>query len=595
MKIVYQYKYPPTTTTTTSLSYNKYDLQSLLTKPIGKTSSTDSGESISFHTEKSSDSTSGVDVNDDIYQLTDEIVDKHLDDLKRECLSYETRDVAKFMEKLKTQSESIDGESQDEKNITKGEIVVLEKKTQRRESESRKELGMISKQKAEGNKSETVGGGIDKKKDSTLKVEKPHQRKASSSPTAPGRKPKTIDMDSLSPTPQADSQVQIIKIKSPGGSRRASRETSRNNSIERSPSKEKQQTLKKPEGGILKKPSPKFGKASECRLSNSLRPDSFISPFSSFESKSDKLSPSSEALPPMPLPTVSAVKENAQKRASFSDYVERDPNDYHHQAMKTRSLESSLEHLKSAMKHQSSYERVSPIPYINEYIPNKYYGLSAQPSIESNRSPIRYCSPVPGHTYYNEPYYEYPRSGSNNHSKKSRESRSLERPDFSRQSSSEYERYYDEEPRSRRHSVYEHRSIPYHYYSLSPEDYLISSHYEQPSACVDCYYQSYRQQPHNHYPQQPPPLPQRNPSQIQQQQLSLSSSQQQQLQQQQHSKSPSQSRQRQSRSRKKLTRRMSSNYFNKSFDDDDMQNVNAAAAAKKAPLLHETENEEIRV
>jgi hypothetical protein len=265
--------------------------------------------------------------------------------------------------------------------------------------------------------------------------------------------------------------------------------------------------------------------------------------------------------------------KNEDKRASFSDYCERDPHDYHHQAMKSRSLDASLEHLKSAMKHQSSYERVSPIPYINENIPHKYYSLSAQHSIESNRSPVRYCSPVPGHQY-NEPYYEYPRH------KRHRETRSLERPDFSRQSSSEYEReprYYEEDARSRRHSVYEHRSIPYHYYSLSPEDYLMASHYEQPSACVDCYYQSYRQ-PHIHYPQQPPPLPQRNPSQLQQQQ------------QQQSTKSPSQSsRQRQSRSRKKLSRRMSSNYFNKSFDDDDMHN----AATGKQAQMHE--NEEIRV
>lgn len=485
--------------------------------------------------------------------MTDEIVDKHLDDLKRECLSYETRDVAKFMEKLKTQSESVDGESQDEKKGGNGggvgEIVVLEKKTQRRESESKKELTMIVKQKEVKGEVTTVS---EKKKEV-----KSHQRKPSSSPTA--RKPKTIDMDSLS-TPQIDSQVQIIKIKSPGGSRKASRENSRNNSVERSPSKEKQQqqqTLKKPEGGILKKPSPKFGKASEFR--NSLRPDSFISPFSSFESKSDKLSPDV-------MPSINFKDE--QKRASFSDYCERDPHDYHHQAMKSRSLDASLEHLKSAMKHQSSYERVSPIPYINENIPHKYYSLSAQHSIESNRSPVRYCSPVPGHQY-NEPYYEYPKH------KRQRETRSLERPDFSRQSSSEYERYYEEEPRSRRHSVKEHRSIPYHYYALSPEDYLMSSHYEQPSACVDCYYQSYRP-PHIHYPQQPPPLPQRNPSQQPQQQ-------------QQSTKSPSQSRQRQSRSRKKLSRRMSSNYFNKSFDDDDMHN----AAPGKQSQMHE--NEEIRV
>lgn len=50
---------------------------------------------------------------------------------------------------------------------------------------------------------------------------------------------------------------------------------------------------------------------------------------------------------------------------------------------------------------------------------------------------------------------------------------------------------------------------------------------------------------------------------------------------------------RQSRSRKKLSRRMSSNYFNKSFDDDGgagMQQFNAAAACKQL-----SDNEEIRV
>ncbi|XP_070499240.1 protein still life, isoform SIF type 1 isoform X7 [Chironomus tepperi] len=562
--------------------------QPILMKDLGKTSSTDSGESISFHTEKSSDSTSGVDVNDDNYQLTDEIVDKQLDDLKRECLSYETRDVAKFMEKLKTQSESIDGGdgSQDEK---KADIVMLEKKSTRRESESKKEMEMIAKQK------ELRSESLEKRKgsESSNHVQVRSQRKSSPSPTT--RKPKTIDMDTLSPKPQdVDiSQVQIIKIKSPGGSRKSSRETSRNNSIERSPSKERQQqTLKKPEGGILKKPSPKFGKASEYKLSNSLRPDSFISPFSSFESKSDKLSPSSEILPAI------CSHKDTQKRASFSDY-ERDPQDYHHQAMKSRSLEGSLEHLKSALKHQSSYEQYgsSPVPNsVNDS--HKYYSLSAQHSIESNRSPVRYCSPIPPQ-YYNEPFYEYPRQKI-----QKRESRSLERPDFSRQSSSEYERYYEEPPypqhysqqqqqknhkehedqqRHRRHSVYEHRSIPYHYYSMSPDDYLMSSssHYEQPSACVDCYYQTYRQPSHSHYIQQPPPLPQRNPS--------TSSSQQQHHQQPQQSKSPSQSqsRQRQSRSRKKLSRRMSSNYFNKSFDDDDTQN---ASTNKQSP-----DNEEIRV
>lgn len=492
--------------------------QPVLMKDLGKTSSTDSAESISFHTEKSSDSTSGVDVNDDVCQLTDEIVDKHLADLKRKCLPYDTRDVAKFMEKLKTQSESVDGEGDEKKG---GESV---EKRYRKESESKKELEKVPKVK---NTSKDEPKEV--KKD-TIHVKL--QRKPSLSPQGSVRKPKTIDMDAYTSSSSGDNQVHIVKIKSsPSGSRKASRENSRSNSTERSPSREKQASLKKPEGGILKKPSPKFGKASEQRLSNSLRPDSFISPFSSFESKSDKLSPSSEILPSV------CIKETHQ-RTSLSDY-ERDPKDYHHQAVKTRSLESSLELLKPALKQQSSYENVSPVP---SYEPGRYYGLSAQPSIESNRSPIRYCSPNPPH-HYNEPFYEYPKSGH----RKPRESRSLERPDFSRQSSSEAERYY-EEPHlnNRRHSVYEHRSIPHHYYSMSPDDYLMS-HYEQPSACVDCYYQSCHPQ---NYIQQPPPLPQRNPTQ---------------------QKSPSSTIKRQSRSRKKLSRRTSSNYFNKSFDDDDTQ------------------------
>lgn len=516
-------------------------------KDLGKTSSTESAESISFHTEKSSDSTSGVDVNDDVCQMTDEIVDKHLAELKRKCMSYDTRDVAKFMEKLKTQSESLDGES-DEKKVDEGVGGVGggEKKL-RKESESKKELEKVPKvAKADAKETKT-----EVKKD-TIQVKL--QRKPSLSPQGSVRKPKTIDMDTYASSSSGDNQVQIVKIKSsPSGSRKASRENSRSNSTERSPSKEK---LKKPEGGILKKPSPKFGKASELRLSNSLRPDSFISPFSSFESKSDKLSPSSEILPSI------CIKE--PPRASLSDY-ERDPIDYHHQAMKSRSLESSLEHLKSAMKHQSSYEHFSPV---HAYDPSRYYGLSSHPSIESNRSPVRYCSPNPPQ-HYNEPFYEYPK----HHAKRHRESRSLERPDYSRQSSSEYERYYEEAPiGNRRHSVYEHRSIPHHYYSMSPDDYLMS-HYEQPSACVDCYYQSYHQQPHLHYAQQqqqqqPPPLPQRNPPQ---------------------QKSPSTSIKRQSRSRKKLSRRMSSNYFNKSFDDDDI--VQHASTVGK-PL---NDNDEIHV
>ncbi|CRL06594.1 CLUMA_CG019614, isoform A [Clunio marinus] len=522
--------------------------QPVLMKDLGKTSSTDSTESISFHTEKSSDSTSGVDVNDDVCQLTDEIVDKHLADLKRKCMSYDTRDVAKFMEKLKTQSESLDGEGDEEKKVEESSSSVggVEKRL-RKESESKKELESVPKVKDV--KAEAKTSEKEVKKD-TIQVKQ--LRKSSLSPQGSMRKPKTIDMDTYaSSSSGGDNQVHIVKIKSsPSGSRKASRENSRSNSTERSPSKEK---LKKPEGGILKKPSPKFGKASESLLSNSLRPDCFISPFSSFESKSDKLSPSSEIMPNL------FVKDAQQPhRASFSEY-ERDPKDYHHQAMKSRSLESSLEHLKSAMKHQSSYESGSPT---NIYDPSRYYGLSSQQSIESNRSPVRYCSPNPTH-YYNEPFYEYPK---HHHQKKRRESRSLERPDYSRQSSSEYERYY-EEPQNRRHSVYEHRSIPHHYYSMSPDDYLMS-HYEQPSACVDCYYQSYHQ-PHLHYsPQLPPPLPQRNQPQ---------------------QKSPSTSIKRQSRSRKKLSRRMSSNYFNKSFDDDDIH-AHASVDGKQT-----NDNEEIRV
>jgi hypothetical protein len=497
--------------------------QPVLMKDLGKTSSTDSAESISFHTEKSSDSTSGVDVNDDACQLTDEIVDKHLADLKRKCLSYDTRDVAKFMEKLKTQSESLDGEGgSDEKKVDEGGV---EKKL-RKGSESKKEMEKVPKVPKTESKEKT-----EVKKD-TIHVKL--QRKPSLSPQGSVRKPKTIDLDTYASSSSGDNQVHIVKIKSsPSGSRKASRETSRSNSMERSPSREKQASLKKPEGGILKKPSPKFGKASEQRLSNSLRPDSFISPFSSFESKSDKLSPSSEILPSI------CIRE-AQQRASLSDY-ERDPKDYHHQAVKSRSLESSLELLKPALKSQSSYENVSPVF-------GYACGLSAQHSIESNRSPIRYCSPNPPH-YYTEPFYEYPKHGH----KKPRESRSLERPDYSRQSSSEFERYYEEPPsNSRRHSVYEHRSIPQHYYSMSPDDYLMS-HYEQPSACVDCY-QSYHPLNYIQQQQQPPPLPQRNPPQ---------------------QKNPSTTMKRQSRSRKKLSRRTSSNYFNKSFDDDDMHHVSS--------------------
>lgn len=534
-------------------------------KDLGKTSSTDSTESISFHTEKSSDSTSGVDCHDDVCLMTDEIVDKHLDDLKRKCMSYDTRDVAKFMEKLKTQSESLDGESDEKKGDEGGDEKAKTKL--RRESESKKELEKVPKV-AKADAKGGSGGGVSEVKKDTIQVKQPRRSSSSLSPQGSVRKPKTIDMDTYASSSSGDNQVHIVKIKSsPGGSRKASRENSRSNSTERSPSKEKLQNLKKPEGGILKKPSPKFGKASEQR--NSLRPDSFISPFSSFESKSDKLSPSSEILP-------SVFIKEAQHRASLSDYerdpkraslsdYERDPKDYHHQAMKSRSLESSLEHLKSAMKQQSSYESVSPTPI---YSPNVYYGLSAQHSIESNRSPIRYCSPNPPH-HYNEPFYEYPKN------KRQRESRSLERPDYSRQSSSEYERYYEEPPPSRRHSVYEHRSIPHHYYSMSPDDYLMSSHYEQPSACVDCYYQSYRPPPPIQYaPQQlPPPLPQRNPPAGQQ----LPPPQ----------KSPSSTMKRQSRSRKKLSRRMSSNYFNKSFDDDDMH----VASAGKPP----NDNDEIHV
>lgn len=539
-------------------------------KDLGKTSSTDSTESVSFHTEKSSDSTSGVDVNDDVCQLTDEIVDKHLADLKHKCLSSETRDVAKFMEKLKNQSESVD-------ESTDGAADAAKKV--RRESESKKELETVPKVKSE------------KSDENHLQVKL--TKKSSLSPQGSIKKPKTIDLDSYPPQPSAESQVQIVKIRSP----RMSRENSRNSSTERSPSRERQSSassLKKPEqAGILKKPSPKFGKASENRFSNSLRPDSFISPFSSFESKSDKMSPSSEILPS------NFVRESKQ-RASFSDY-ERElqqqqlkelqqqqlqtQHHYHQAAMKSRSLESSLELLKPAIKQQSSYEYASPSHHCD---PMKFYSLSSQPSIESNRSPIRYYSPIPPHQpFYEQPFHEYPLSQhlqhqqQQHHGKPRRESRSLERPQFSRQSSSELERerfYQDDTAYNRRHSYYgEHRSIPQQFYSTSSPDDFLMPHYEQPSACVDCYYQTHRRNLYQQPPQQqqqPPPLPQRNASQPQQ-------------------KSPSATMKRQSRSRKKLSRRMSSNYFNKSFDDDGvagMQQFNASAACKQL-----SDNEEIRV
>jgi hypothetical protein len=397
-------------------------------------------------------------------------------------------------------------------------------------------------------------------------------------------------MDSYPTQTSGESQVQIVKIRSP----RLSRENSRNSSTERSPSRERlsNASLKKPEqAGILKKPSPKFGKASENRFSNSLRPDSFISPFSSFESKSDKMSPSSEILPS------NFVRESKQ-RASFSDY-EREmqqqqlkeqqqqqlhsQHHYHQAAMKSRSLESSLELLKPAIKQQSSYEYTSPSHHCD---PMRFYSLSSQPSIESNRSPIRYYSPIPPHQpFYEQPFHEYPLSKhivqqQQQHVKPRRESRSLERPQFSRQSSSELERerfYQDETPYNRRHSFYgeqQHHSIPQHYYSTSSPDDFLMSHYEQPSACVDCYYQTHRRNLYQQQ-QQPPPLPQRNSSQ-----------------QQQQPKSPSATMKRQSRSRKKLSRRMSSNYFNKSFDDDGgtVQQCNAAVVGKQL-----NDNEEIRV
>jgi hypothetical protein len=518
--------------------------QPVLMKDLGKTSSTDSTESVSFHTEKSSDSTSGVDVNDDVCQLTDEIVDKHLADLKQKCLSSETRDVAKFMEKLKNQSESVDETSEMTTLVMKSDGNTNENKKMRRESESKKELVSVPKVKSEENK----------EKENLLQVKQSQPKKSSLSPQGSMKKPKTIDLDSYPTSSSGENQVHIVKIKSP----KLSRENSRNSSMERSPSKERQSSLKKPEAGILKKPSPKFAKASEGRFSNSLRPDSFISPFSSFESKSDKMSPSSEILP-------SDFVRESKQRASFSDFERgmKDCNQHQQQAMKSRSLESSLELLKPAIKHQSSYENTSLLPH---YDPMRYCSLSAQHSIESNRSPIRYYSPVSSQYY--EPFYEYPRH--HRGVKSRRESRSLERPQVSRQSSSEFERYYDEPPYNRRHSFYEHRSIPHQYYSTSPDDFLMS-HYEQPSACVDCYYQSYQG---NLYQQQhPPPLPQRNPSTQQ--------------------KSPSATMKRQSRSRKKLSRRMSSNYFNKSFDDDggSMQQSNAAVVVGK----QSNDNEEIRV
>lgn len=546
--------------------------QPILMKDLGKKDSTDTCEMSSFkpidNPNKNNDS------HDDVCKLTEQIVDKHLTELKRKCVNYDTRDVEKFMEKLKNDEKQFTGSSSEgeiKKNDGGGggekvklkddkitgtkpkinEIKVSEvSPTDKSQQQEKKKQSTEDKQQTGDKK--TPNGNVTSSNHIQVKL----TRKPSLSPQGSIKKPRTIDMDAYTSSSSGDNanQVQIVKIKSsPNGSRKVSRENSRSNSAERDHSKEKQTSLKRPEGGILKKPSPKFGKASELKTPDKLRPDRFISPCSSFDSKSDKLSPSSEILP-----NICIVDTT---RTSFSDYEGQAKENT--LSVKSRSLESSLEHLKSALKPQSNYENVSPE---RGYDPHKYYSISAHNSIESNRSPVRYCSPNPpvgtaGH-FYNEPYYEYPRNRRNQ-----RESRSLERPAYSRQSSSEYERYYETPPDAsynRRHSGYEHRSIPMHYYSRSPDDYLAHS-YENPASCADCYYQSYHHQ-HMHYPQQPPPLPQRNQPQLPQQQPRTSVS----------STSSSSARQRQSRSRKKLSRRMSSNsvsnYFNKSFDDDDADN-----------------------
>lgn len=543
-------------------SHAPSNYQPVLMKDLGKSSSISSD---SGGTSDSNDSIKQSEFDDEQYKLTEQLVDKHLNELKKKCMTYDTHDVVKFMEKLKNDQKNfetldmrsmspIDGNG-DEMNVEaekpdspRENLETIEKKT---DEKPEKDTG-------DNNNGKNNGQSKDNEKDkkpTPNHIQVKQNRKSSLSPQGSIRKPKTIDMDAYTSSSSGDNQVHIVKIKSsPSGSRKSSR----NNSMERDSSKEKQ-TIKRPEGGILKKPSPKFDKSNQLKAPSQLRPDRFISPASSFESKSDKLSPSSEILPSICV--IDSVEET--QRHSLSDF-ETNSNSTKHHTARSRSLDCSMERLKPALKSQSHYENVSPEPH-------KYYMINARDSFEltRERSPIRYCSPVsipttvpppPNYHFYNEPFYEYPaqQQHRNQHQKK-RESRSLERPPYMRQGSSDYERYYEAPPdnRHRRYSEYDPR-IQHQYYSHPPEDYLTHS-YEQPvSACADCFYQNYH---HHlaHSSQPPPPLPQRN-------QPTQSSAQKTQAQ-------SSTFRQRQSRSRKKLSRRMSSNtvvnYFNKSFEDDD--------------------------
>lgn len=539
--------------------------QPVLMKDLGKKSSITDNHLTSF---KPIDAQSPASVGND----DEHIVDKHLNELKKNHSSFETHDVAKFMEKLKIDQRSYESsESTDRPESDKP----IAQKPNKEPPKPPKRIDSIKTTQQTEDKKQHPNGNI---KMDQIQV-KP-SRKSSLSPQGSVRKPKTIDIDASSSS--GDNPVQIVKVRSPRGGSRASslsRENSRSNSAERD--KNEKATIKKPEAGILKKPSPKFDKANFLKTPEKLRPDRFISPCSSFDSKSDKLSPSSEILPNI------CVTDPSTIQTSFSDHETRS-RDRRPQSPKSRSLDCSLEHLKSALKSQSNYENVarsssrpnsrdvsprniSPRNFSPRNVsprtaspdrrsldPNKYYNAnSARSSFDSTRSPIRYCSPNPGNYYYNEPFYEYPAHGAHGQrgAPRKRESRSLERPAHMRQGSSDYERYYEAPPdvQYRRHSTYDYQRQPHpghqHYYSQSPDDYLAHSY--EPS-CIDCYYQTY----HHHYPVQPPPLPQRNqPSPAQSKPVAAASA-----------------RQRQSRSRKKLTRRMSANSmnnFNKSFDDDD--------------------------
>lgn len=533
--------------------------QPVLMKDLGKKSSITDNHLTSF---KPIDAQSPASVGND----DEHIVDKHLNELKKNHSSFETHDVAKFMEKLKIDQRSYESsESTDRPESDKP--IALKPNKEPPKPPKRIDSIKTTSQPDDKDKRQQPNGNI---KMDQIQV-KP-TRKSSLSPQGSVRKPKTIDIDASSSS--GDNPVHIVKVRSPRGSRASSlsRENSRSNSAERD--KAEKATIKKPEAGILKKPSPKFDKANFLKTPEKLRPDRFISPCSSFDSKSDKLSPSSEILPNI------CVTDPNTMQTSFSDHETRS-RDRRPQSPKSRSLDCSLEHLKSALKTQSNYENVtrsssrpnsrdvsprnvsprnvSPrtsSPDRRNLDPNKYYNAnSARSSFDSTRSPIRYCSPNPGNCYYNEPFYEYPAHGVRGGPRK-RESRSLERPAYMRQGSSDYERYYEAPPdvQYRRHSTYDYQRQPHpghqHYYSQSPDDYLAQSY--EPS-CIDCYYQTY----HHHYPVQPPPLPQRNQPLPAQSKPVVGSSA---------------ARQRQSRSRKKLTRRMSANSmnnFNKSFDDDD--------------------------